>query len=43
LQPVTLPPSVPFDGIPFDAHDIKGYLERFDVCTRFVEAPAAEL
>jgi NitT/TauT family transport system ATP-binding protein len=37
------PPSVPFDGIPFDARDIKSYLERFDVCTQFVEAPAGEL
>jgi ABC-type nitrate/sulfonate/bicarbonate transport system substrate-binding protein len=38
----TPPPSVPFDGIPFDARDIKGYLERFDVHTRFVETPAGE-
>ncbi len=36
-------PSMPFDGIAFDPRDIKGYLERFDVYTRFVETPAAEL
>ena len=36
-------PSMPFDGIAFDPRDIKSYLERFDVYTRFVETPAAEL
>jgi two-component system, oxyanion-binding sensor len=39
----TPPPAAPFDGIPFDPRDIKGYLERFDVHTRYVETPAGEL
>jgi two-component system, oxyanion-binding sensor len=39
----TPPPPLPFDGIPFDARDIKRYLERFDVYTRFVATPAADV
>jgi NitT/TauT family transport system ATP-binding protein len=43
LQAGTPPSSTPFDGIPFDARDIKGYLERFEVHTKFIERPAAEV
>jgi two-component system, oxyanion-binding sensor len=37
------PASVPFDAIPFSARDVNGYLERFDVYTRFVETPVGEV
>jgi ABC-type nitrate/sulfonate/bicarbonate transport system substrate-binding protein len=34
---------LPFDGVPFDADDVAAYLERFEVCTRYVASPGAEL
>jgi two-component system, oxyanion-binding sensor len=37
------PHALPFDRVPFDPRDIKGYVDGFDVYTRFVETPAGEL
>jgi two-component system, oxyanion-binding sensor len=43
LQSDSPPHPLPFDGVAFDPRDIKGYLDSFEMNTRYVEAPAGEL